>query len=245
MIGRVVNRLSVATAHAGRALILTAAAVVVLVTLAENAHAILLTPPAKKRTFTVGFNEMFIHRNEEWNNGWGKDEDKYNLGALYARYGVFDRLTLFAEFALFNGDPHMQGVSYRHFNLGTGFNAILLRTHNIDVSFLFSYLENFQHDNQETACHSTTRHWAGLIQLTQVYDFSQKKHEMAVWVGPGYFRDDQKYDGGACTSAGKDSVNNFGFAIGANFLLWSHLELFGHVVYASYLQPRLGIGYQF
>ncbi|UCH83795.1 MAG: hypothetical protein JSW50_15315 [Candidatus Latescibacterota bacterium] len=249
MIDRVVSTLSDARANTARGLTILAAALV-LVLLSENANAILLSPPAKKGKFTIGFNEMWIHRDQEWTYGWPEDEDnksedKYNLGALYAKYGVGDRVTLFAEFALFNGDPHLQGISYRHINLGAGFNAIFFRTHNIDFSFLLSYLENFQHDNQETACHSTTRHWAGLIQLTQVYDFSQKKHEMAIWVGPGYFRDDQTYDGGACPPRSKDSVKNFGLAVGANFLLWSHLELFGHVVYANYLQPRLGIGYQF
>jgi len=213
--------------------------------LAADAHAILLTPPTKERKFTIGFIEMWYHRDQEWDNGWGIDEDKFNLGAVYAKYGVVDQLTLFAEFALYNGDPHNQGISYRHINLGAGFNAIFFRAHDIDMSLLVNYFENFQHDNQETACHSTTKHWAGIIQLTQVYPFSEQKHEMAVWIGPGYFRDEQIYDGGACTPSSKKSVENFGFAVGANFLFWSHLEVFGHVIYASYLQPRLGIGYQF
>jgi hypothetical protein len=217
----------------------------IMLLLAGNAHAILLTPPAKEHKFTIGFTELWFHRDQEWTNGWGVDEDKFNLGAVYAKYGVVERLTLYAEFAIYNGDPHNQGISYRHINLGGGFNAVLFRTHDIDVSVLFNYFENFQHDNQESMCHSTTHHWAGLIQLTQTYEFSENKHEMAAWIGPGYFRDEQIYDGGACTPSEKRSVDNVGLALGVNFLFWDHLETFAHVIYANYLQPRLGIGYQF
>ncbi|UCG52754.1 MAG: hypothetical protein JSW58_04165 [Candidatus Latescibacterota bacterium] len=220
---------------------------------AGSARAILLMSPTKKGKFTLGATELWYHRDQEWTDGSGTVEDKYNLGAFFARYGIHDRVTIFAEFALWNGDPHRQWISYRHINLGAGANVILYQTKEIDVSLLLNYFENFQHDNQETACHITTRHWAGLIQVTQTYDFSQKKHEAAVWIGSGLFKDEQIFNGGACSDAKKETEDNLGFAIGVDFLFWDHLELFAHLIYidlktdfpGGYFQPRLGIGYQF
>lgn len=246
MIGPIANRLDRRSSRVS-SLVVRILAVIVCATIALpaiNAHAILLTPPAEKGTFTVGFTELWFRRDQEWTNGWGVDKDKYNLGAVYAKYGVINRLTAYAEFALYNGDPHNQGISYRHFNLGAGANAIVYRTHDIDISVLFNYFENFQHDNQESRCHSTTRHWAGLIQLTQTYELSKKGHVLEAWIGPGYFRDEQTFSG-ACTPGGKKSVDNFGLALGLNFVFWNHLEVFTHVLYANYVQPRLGVGYEF
>ena len=71
------------------------------------------------------------------------------------------------------------------------------------------------------------------------------KHELTGWWGPAVFVDNQIYDGGACLGGTKESQENLGMAAGTDFLFWSHLEVFVHVLYANYLQPRIGVGYQF
>jgi hypothetical protein len=211
---------------------------------ADSARAILLTPPAKKGKFTFGAQEMWLHRDTEWTDGSGASEDQYNLGTFWAKYGFHERFTGYFEFVILNGDPHNEGTSYRHINLGVGATFKIVEFEDFYVSALANYFENFQHDNQESNCHSMTRHFAGLVQVGRTWELGTK-HELTGWWGPAVFVDNQIYDGGACLGGTKESQNNLGMAAGTDFLFWSHLELFVHVLYANYLQPRIGVGYQF
>jgi hypothetical protein len=229
---------------APRPLAATLAVLLAGAALAAPARAILLTPRTEPGRFTLGAEEMWYHRDTEWDDGFGESNDSYNLGTIWAKYGFHRRVTGFFEFALLNGDPHHQGVSYRYFNLGIGANVLLVEFEDFYVSGLVNYFENFQHDNRETACHSTTRHWAALLQFGKVFPLGEE-HKLDAWWGPSYIRDEQDFDGGACAPGRKESVNNWGFAGGGDFLFWDHLEVFGHVIFARYFQPRLGVGYRF
>jgi len=215
-----------------------------IATAAVPVQAILLTPRTEAGRFTLGATEMWFHRNAQWDDGFGESEDEYNLGAIWAKYGFHERVTGYFEFAVLNGDPHNEGVSYRHFNLGLGANILFFELEDFYASGLVNYLENFQHDNRETNCHSTTRHWAVLLQIGRVFPLGPT-HKLDAWWGPAYISDEQNFDGGSCAPGSKESVNDFGFAAGGDFLFWDHLEVFGHLVFASYFQPRLGIGYRF
>jgi hypothetical protein len=215
-----------------------------LVFAANTAYAILLSPPAKQGKFSLGATELWFHRDSEWDDRGGSVEDEFNLGAFYARYGAHRHLTVFVEFAILNGDPHNEGTSYRHINLGVGVNALLVDYEDFFVCALVNYFENFQHDNQESNCHSMTRHWAVVLQFAKTFPITSR-HETTVWWGPGLIKDRQIFDGGACVNGSKETKNNLGVAVGMDFLFWQHLEVFGHVVWADYFQPRVGIGYQF
>jgi len=208
------------------------------------ARAILLTPRTEKGRFTLGAEEMWFHRDAEWSDGYGESEDSYNLGAFWAKYGFHERVTGFFEFAVLNGDPHNEGVSYRHFNLGVGANVLIYDFGAFYVSGIVNYFENFQHDNRETACHSTTRHWAVVLQIGRAMQLSPSC-DLDAWWGPSYISDDQDFDGGMCSPGENESLNDFGFAAGGDFLFWDHLEVFVHVAFAGYFQPRLGVGYRF
>ena len=216
----------------------------VLAATAGDVRAVLLSPRTEPGRFTLGATELWFHRDTEWTDGNAVYEDDYNLGAFWAKYGFHRRLTAFAEFVVLNGDPHNQGVSYRHINMGVGANVLLFEFEDFYAGGLVNYFENFQHDNQATACHSTTRHWAVLLQVGRVFPMGSR-HQLDVWWGPSYTQDDQLFDGGACESGRKESQNNFGAAGGVDFLFWDHVELFTHVVFARYFQPRLGVGYRF
>lgn len=220
------------------------AAIAALGVVADDSHAILLTPRTEPGKFTLGATELWYHRDTEWTDGYGESEDEFNLGAFWAKYGFHRRLTVFAEFVVLNGDPHREGLSYRYINLGVGANVLFLEFEDFYAGGLVNYFENFQHDNQSTACHSTTRHWAALLQIGRAIPLGAR-HELNAWWGPSYVRDEQIFDGGACPGGRKESLNDFGAAAGLDFLFWDHLECFTHVVFARYFQPRLGIGYRF
>ena len=230
--------------HAARPVYAGVLALVFIAAAVLPARAILLAPRTEPGRFTLGAEEMWFHRNQEWSDGYGESEDSYNLGAFWAKYGFHERVTGFFEFAVLNGDPHNEGVSYRHFNLGVGANVLIYDFGEIYVSGLVNYFENFQHDNRETACHSTTRHWAVVLPIGTVFQLGSS-HKLDAWWGPSYISDEQDFDGGLCEPGKKESLNDFGFAAGADFLFWDHLEVFGHAVFAGYFQPRLGIGYRF
>jgi hypothetical protein len=215
----------------------------VLVGAAGAARAVLLTPRTEAGRFTLGATELWFHRDTEWIDAGIEREAEYNLGAFWAKYGFHRRLTVFAEFAVLNGDPHNAGVSYRYFNLGIGANVLFFEFEDFYAGALFGYFENFQHDNQPSACHSTTRHYAALLQIGRVVPFGVR-HQLDAWWGPSYAHDEQVFDGG-CSGSENKSLNDFGVAGGLDFLFWDHLELFGHVIFAGHFQPRLGIGYRF
>jgi len=207
-------------------------------------YAVLLTPRTEPGRFTLGATELWFHRHTEWTDGSGESNDDYNLGAFWVKYGFHRRLTVFAEFVVLNGDPHNEGISYRHINLGIGGNVRFVEFEAFDAGLLANYFENFQHDNQATACHSTTRHWAVVLQIGRTFSLGPR-HELVGWWGPSYASDDQTLSGAVCANGNKESQNNFGAAAGLDFLFWDHLECFTHVVFARYFQPRVGIGYRF
>jgi hypothetical protein len=211
---------------------------------AKTAHAILLSPPTEAGKFSLGATELWFHRDAEWTDDSSPIEEKYNLGAFWAKYGFHKRLTMFAEFALLEGDPHNEGVSYRYINLGVGANVLLVEFGDFYVTALGNYFENFQHDNQASNRHATTRHWAVLLQVGKAFPLGSR-HVLNAWWAPAYISDEQAFDGGGYPASTNESQNNFGAAAGGDFLFWNHLEVFAHVVYADYFQPRLGMGYRF
>ena len=227
--------------RAGLACLLLAA---VLLAGAVPAGAILLSPPTEAGKFSLGATELWFHRDTEWTDDSSPVEEKYNLGAFWAKYGFHEHLTMFAEFALLDGDPHNEGVSYRYINLGVGANVLLVEFQDFYVSALGNYFENFQHDNQESNRHATTRHWAVLLQVGRKFPLGSQ-HVLDAWWAPAYISDEQAFDGGAAPASTNESQENFGVAAGGDFLFWGHLEVFAHVVYANYFQPRLGMGYRF
>ena len=223
-----------------------AAAVIVWalsVAAATDARAVLLTPRTQAGRFTLGATELWFHRDTEWSDSGIERQDDYNLGAFWAKYGFHHRLTVFAEFAVLNGDPHNSGVSYRYFNLGLGANVLFVEFEEFYVGGLFSYFENFQHDNLSSDCHSTTHHYAALLQVGRVFELGPR-HQLDAWWGPSWVRDEQILDG-ACGAAESESLNDFGVSGGLDFLFWDHLEVFSHVIFAGHFQPRLGVGYRF
>jgi hypothetical protein len=228
----------------GAHLLAAAMALTALAAVAGDSRAVLLTPRTEPGKFTIGATELWFHRDTKWADGYGESEDDFNLGAFWAKYGFHRRVTVFAEFVVLNGDPHRQGRSYRHINLGVGANVLFVEFEDFYAGGLVNYFENFQHDNQSTACHSTTRHWAVLVQVGRVFPLGPR-HELDAWWGPSYIRDEQVFDGGGCGNVLKESLNDLGFSAGLDFLLWEHFECFTHVVFARYFQPRLGIGYRF
>lgn len=209
----------------------------------DDAGAVLLAPRTEPGRFTLGATELWFHRDTEWVSSGVEREDEYNLGAFWAKYGFHRRFTLFAEFALLNGDPHNEDVSYRYFNLGIGGNVLFVEFEDFYAGGVFSYFENFQHDNQPSGCNSTTRHYAALIQIGRVIPVGGR-HQLDAWWGPSYVRDEQVLDG-RCGDREIRSLNDFGVSAGLDFLFWDHLEVFGHVIFAGHFQPRLGAGYRF
>ena len=78
------------------------------------------------------------------------------------------------------------------------------------------------------------------------FTFSRYGQDIAFWVAPGYFYDEiTQYPYGSHEKTFDKSSNNFGVAFGYDFLLFNHINPFFYFTYADYLQPTIGIGYQF
>lgn len=226
-----------------------AAAVILLGTVIASAgplpsRAILLTPPTEEGRFTLGATELWIRRELEWSKGSGPTDGKYNLGAIWVKYGIHRRLTIFAEFGLLNGDPHDTGYSRRYFNLGAGASALIFGIDDYYASGLVNYLEAFQHDNQEAGRHSVHRHFVALLQVGRAFELGSR-HALTAWWGPAYVAEDGEEEEAGYPDARYASRNDFGAAAGADVLFWGRLECFAHVVFADHFQPRLGLGYRF
>lgn len=92
--------------------------------------------------------------------------------------------------------------------------------------------------------HVNTRGIIGTIQIER--SFPLNGQNVTLWLSPAYVYDEVlQYSSLNFKTYTDKSFNNFGFVVGANLMLFKHIEPFFHIVYADFLQPRGGISYQF
>lgn len=212
-----------------------------------------LSPELKTGKFEIGIFLKYFHRkmkyilNPEifWHN------DDWADFSLFIKYGVNRFITLSSEGAVYHvKDTRHPDRNYRNYIIGAGIISRIFEIQEFRIALSFHYNEIFSFDRapyekgDTYTYHKNTRGVIGMIQVER--SFSLYGQKLNFWAGPAYVYDEGlQYSSLYFKPYIDRSFNNFGFVVGANFMLFKHLEPFFHIVYADFFQPRLGIGYQF
>ncbi|MEO0096364.1 MAG: hypothetical protein ABIL66_10820 [candidate division WOR-3 bacterium] len=203
-----------------------------------------LSPVLKKGEFEAGYTQKWFHRKMQPDYVTGID---WYAGTVFIRYGVARRFTFTAEGIV---SPYVQekvsGCDCRIYALGSGFACHIWQFDASQIAVLFHYIEYFWFDQSALQYHFNIRGVVGSIQFGHPFLFANQK--IIGWVAPTYIYDESiriRYPYGPGLVLKDKSFNNLGFSVGCNMVLLRQFAVFVHLVYADFLQPRLGIGYKF
>lgn len=212
-----------------------------------------LGPELEAGSLEIGCIRKWFHRKLEPHFLSGAD---WGCTSVFIKYGVNQWLKLSAEGAVYNlKSKRSPDGEYRTYVLGAGIVSPILRYKHFRIALAFHYSESFYFQRSPSRYHSNTRSIVSTVQVERT--FTVYRQNVTVWVAPGYVSDEIIQYAGRPYYISEEityyrekmyrnkSLNNFGLAMGTNFLLFGHIEPFFHVVYADFFQPRVGIGYQF
>ena len=195
-------------------------------------------PEIPSRNFEIGFFQKYFHRDMGWEITW-------QIPSIYIRYGLFNCLTLSVEGLVTNSTEDIYtGRDYRHYTIGGGITFYTFCCKNFHIAVSFHYNERISFDRSVYSYHKNTRGIIGALQIER--EFKYNNHSVVFWLGPAYVFDEcfqniyGHYDAYHVTSD-----DNFGAILGANCVLFKRISVFGHIIYADYLQSRYGFGYRF
>jgi hypothetical protein len=167
------------------------------------------------------------------------------------KYGINRFITLSAEGAVYNvKDNTYPERNYRDYIIGAGIISRIFDINEFRMALSFHYNEIFSFDRAPYESghiytfHSNTRGVIGVIQVEKSFSFHSQN--VTLWIANAYIFDEYIfYSSWDFIPYTYKSVDNFGFILGVNLMLFKHIEPFFHIVYADFFQPRVGIGYQF
>lgn len=215
----------------------------ITVAITEHANGQVLGPELSTGNAEIGYFHAWYHRN------FDKDspcENSAQSGTIYLKQKLHNTVTLFLESMITNYD-YVKGFperDYRRFTIGAGivFRIFSFKSNLFAVSI--HYKEWMSFDRSRDRYHQNSRNLSIAIQTEREFEFHNQL--IFLWGGPAYIWDQVKqYPGSPYIPYTDESYNNVGFAVGVNTLIYKHLDPFIHIVYADYLQPRIGLGYQF
>lgn len=201
-----------------------------------------LGPELKTRKFEIGFTGKWFHR--KLNHDYSSDWDWGGLN-IFVKNGINEWFTLSVEgFIDVYKSKKFPDRDYRDIYIGFGIIYRFCEINHFQMVLAFHYNERFCFDRSDSRFHKDIRSIIGSFQIE--HKFTLLKQNVTLWGGPSYVSDKIiQFPWGTHTSVVDKSINNLGFAVGVNFLLFNHIEPFFHIVYADFFQPRLGIAYQF
>ncbi len=209
-----------------------------VLTMAPAATAQIMGPPLETGVVELGFMHKWFHRDMEPNH---PSEMRWEVNALFARYGGFDWLTLSGE-ALISSFEHedFSGLNFHRFSVGGGVTTRLYQWESWNFSGCFHYNEVFDREGTVSRFHKRTYGVIGGLQAGWSYDY--RGHKLNLWAGPMYVRDvGETYPWDSNDPIRNESSDDFGMAVGAHVVVFRYGTGILNVVYADYLQARLGL----
>lgn len=199
-----------------------------------------LGPELNSGELVAGYLRKWFHRTVH-----SSDPTDWDWGgkAIFVKYGITSWLTLSLEGLLDTGGlgktKRFPDRDYRDFYIGAGATFHIMTVQRFRILLSLHYNEKFGFDRSKSRYHKNIRSTVAAIQVEQTVPlFGQKA---VLWVGPAYVFDEIiQYPFGSYRSIIDRSFNNIGLLAGGNLVLFKHVEIFVHFVYADFLQPRLG-----
>lgn len=197
----------------------------------------IMGPPLEAGVTEFGYIQKRFHRDMEPNH---PREMQWKVTTLFARYAGYDWLTLSGE-GLISDVKHddFPGLRYQRFSLGGGVTSKLYGWRAWNLTGCLHYNEVFDRDHSANRFHKRTYGVIGGVQIGWSYGY--RMLDANLWAGPMYVRDvAETYPWDANDPIKNESSGEFGFAAGAHVMLYRHAIGMVTVVYADYLQTRLG-----
>ena len=202
----------------------------------------ILGPTLDKGQFELGYTIKFFHRDLA---------DNYILDwwstAIFGRYAINKWLTISGEGIIGLEYPSQSSYSdYRGVGTGAGLVVDIIQIKHFQVSLSSHYFEILWFDRQQTYPHQNTRSLIAAFQIQRKFVYLGQ--EINIWLAPSYIEDtDLTYYPFPPGYPGieNSAQNKFGVVAGGDFVLFEHIHQFLHLVYADYIQPRFGVGFQF
>lgn len=210
--------------------------------MATLAHAQVVSPSVERHTFEVGYIHKWYERDFE-SSFIGRED--WSSGAVYLRYGACRWATISLEGGISTvHHDDFAGIDYRRYAIGGGLTVPCFRRADWRIEAASHYNEIFDHDRSDNELQKNVRDFVVAIQVERF--FSVRDQSVTLWGGPAYVYDRSlQYPGGTYIPVEDDTSHNLGFVVGANAVLFGHVAVFSHGIYADTFQPRLGIGIQF
>jgi hypothetical protein len=209
--------------------------ILLILLIASAGNSQVLAPELSSGAFEMGYMYKWFHRDMFQIYHW-------SIASIYARYGVGNCLTLSAEGLISNfTDSKFPDRDYRGYVVGCGATMHVLTLGSFRFAVSFHYNERFSFDRSESRYHKDTR--GVLVFLQSERSFFFRRGELVIWLGPAFVYDEFLQNVYGYYDPVHDKThNNLGFICGLNIVLLRYVDMFTHVVYADYLQPRVGVG---
>ena len=205
---------------------------------APTALAQVLGPTLDNGDAELGYTYKYYHRDLEPKL---TPETKWEVGSFYFRYGAYDWVTLMLELGLWSiNHEEFPEHNYTRYTVGGGVSVRLWKYRGVRLSALGQYSEVRDYDKSDLHFHHRTRNVTAGVQAE--HSFWLRKQRLALWGALLYVYDDARtYLWGTQSTLQFESQNNVGVGAGADLLLFDVVGGFAHLVYADYVQARLGV----
>jgi hypothetical protein len=193
--------------------------------------------PMSAQQFEFGYTFRWYHRNLNPRYVTGTD---WSADALYLGYGITDWFTTSIEGLVYrSGQKRYPEEDYRRTHLGGGMRVTAYSFDELTLNVVFHYSQFLDFDRSRARSHFDVRSIVSGAAI--VYTPPLLESQFSIGVMPSFVYDEI----GEYTSYGNFtsvSSSNFGVLMGVEGLLFHHVRLFGDLLYASYWQPRIGVG---
>jgi len=217
--------------------------VAALAAVVATAHAEVIGPLLPRTTVSLGVQERWVKRTVYY-QGAGHDIEQAE-GAIVGRWGITDFATLSFELSpgIYGQFTDDLGEVKQFYLVGGGIQAAVWRHDRLTVSVAYQYTADLFRIDATNPNLSTATFGGQLV--AQREEFLQGQ-SLTWFAGPAYSVHTVTEEHGAQNSERTYYTDsNFGGVLGANLLLWKHLNLTGHLLWVENLQPRYGVEYRF
>lgn len=201
-------------------------------------------PIIEVNRFELGYSYKWFSRDMNGPEDFYRKLD-WSIPTGYMKCGIIRGLALSAEISLTRHEKNkIDETNYRGYTIGAGLTYLLVNINDNYISVSAHVIERFGFDKSSLKNHQGSISILSSLQIER--HFRVYNQQVALWIAPAFIYDEYKfYFHGQYLSDKFVAKNKFGLIFGINPEIRNHIRPFFHVVYADYLQPRVGIGYKF
>ncbi len=190
----------------------------------------IIAPPLEHRALEAGYTYKWFHRVIES----GSNEIKWQAGSLYARYGGFQRLTVYAEGGIWDVD------SYSRWVVGGGLTGLLYTRGWWSLDVDASYNEIY--DLDETTARTDHRTYGWNAALVARGSFAVSGQRVDLYAGPAYVNDvAETYPFSSNDPVRTEPDQHWGACAGLYATALDYVSGFAYLLYLDQPQLRLGV----